>query len=268
MQTISTRRLHVMCAHSPDVQRLVLALQRCVMLPAADNTPQSWAADWLPDHPLTTPAVDRQRAAALSPQGGAVRVLEVGAGDGRLAHFVGEALRGPVAEGDGSAQAVGSTSGAAFGGCPGSVEGRSAGLAGTASAAAAPQILVSASDDGSLGLHTSSPYRSALITVLSCQAGWHRRSTQKSGAPVTLLGMLRRWTLLQYCCGAIPAGTWWHSRVRRRRWRGCNRILCWCAHVGDRQGLAGMLPSSFAAVFWLQSEYGPLTPQHPIATAC
>ena len=102
----------------------------------------------------------RQQAVALSPQGGTLRVLEVGAGDGRLAHFLAEALGDPVAAGNGSAPAAGGTSRAESGGCPGNGTGRSAHLAGRASApAAAPQIVVTASDDGSLGLHVSSPYR-------------------------------------------------------------------------------------------------------------
>ena len=88
-------------------------------------------------------------------------MLEVGAGDGRLTHFLAEALRDPVAAGDGSASAAGGTSGAESGSCPGNLDGHSAETAGTALAPvdAAPQVLVTASDDGSLGLHASSPYR-------------------------------------------------------------------------------------------------------------
>jgi 16S rRNA A1518/A1519 N6-dimethyltransferase RsmA/KsgA/DIM1 with predicted DNA glycosylase/AP lyase activity len=42
----------------------------------------------------------------LSPQGGAVRVLEVGAGDGRLAYFLVEALGHPVAAENGNGHAA------------------------------------------------------------------------------------------------------------------------------------------------------------------
>jgi hypothetical protein len=109
----------------------------------------------------------RHRAAALSPQGGTVRVLEVGAGDGRLAQFLAEALKAPVAAGDGSASAAGGTASAEPDSCPGNVEGHSASRAGTAPAPATdPQILLTASDDGSLGLHVSSPYRSAPMAVV------------------------------------------------------------------------------------------------------
>lgn len=88
-------------------------------------------------------------------------MLEVGAGDGRLTHILAETLGDPVAAGNGSASAAGGTSSAESGSCPGSVGGRCAGVAGTAPASvdAAPQVLVTASDDGSLGLHASSPYR-------------------------------------------------------------------------------------------------------------
>lgn len=110
---------------------------------------------------LRTPVLCSERAAAVSARNGPIRMLEAGAGDGRLAHFLAAALNSPVAEASGSpgagsaAAAVGSHEVA-----PESAHRSSAAeLPALQEQPAAVQIQLSASDDGSLNLHDSSPFR-------------------------------------------------------------------------------------------------------------
>ena len=229
--TVRWQSRGTMESNASDASRMCSARRTVCMLTMHPPAQSSVLLPWI-----------RQQAAALSPQGGAVRVLEVGAGDGRLAHFCAEALEGPVASGDGSVHAAGGTTRASFDSCRNTINGCCADVTANAPGlAAAPQILVSASDDGSLGLHVSSPHRSAPMAVVLLHT--QLPQAQESGALARLQARCGGCIALQcWCCiaGFVAltmevVGSW--SR-RRSRMTVCCRaeLCCGCRHLVALEG--------------------------------
>jgi hypothetical protein len=196
-------------------------------------------------------------------------VLEVGAGDGRLVHFLAEALGDPVAAGDCSVHAAGGPSSAEFGRCPGSDGGRSTGREGAASAPdAAPQILVTASDDGSLGLHVSSPHRRAMADVwLQSDLRW--LATKPCSQTVCIVcghGAVLCSVMPMWRCGCRHLVALEGAQAAVARVQPHIVLVRMCRRSAS---LAGRPPASavVAVSCVVPTVYGPVKRQHPVASS-